>query len=115
MPSSRSTTENSEVIQIVTTVANEADATRLAEHLIEKKLAACVQIDAPIHSVYSWKDEICRDPEWRVVIKTLGSQWEGVCQAIDAIHPYELPELIGQTMRWVTPAYRQWVAEQVQS
>ncbi|MEX0824644.1 MAG: divalent-cation tolerance protein CutA [Pirellulaceae bacterium] len=108
-------TEASEILQIITTVGSEADASRLAEQLIQRRLAACVQIDATIHSVYAWKGETCRDPEWRLVIKTMASRWTMICQVIDEIHPYELPELIGQTMPWATPAYRQWVAEQVQA
>lgn len=108
-------TEAPEVLQIITTVASEADAARIAEQLIQRKLAACVQVDATIQSVYAWKGEICRDPEWRLVIKTVAARWEAICQTIDELHPYELPELIGQTMSWATPAYRQWVAEQVRT
>lgn len=113
MSSMSPTTEASQILQIITTVGSEADASQLAEQLIQRKLAACVQIDAAIHSVYAWKGETCRDPEWRLVIKTIALRWESICQVIEDIHPYELPELIGQTMDWATPAYRQWVAEQV--
>ncbi len=101
------------IIQVITTVGSEADAQRLAEHLIARKLAACVQIDAAIQSVYEWKAQTCRDPEWRIVIKTSASHWEAVGRAVAEVHPYELPELIGQPLPLVSPAYRDWVAAQV--
>jgi periplasmic divalent cation tolerance protein len=101
------------IIQVITTVGSEADAQRLAEHLIARRLAACVQIDAAIQSVYGWKGEICRDPEWRVVVKTSAPHWDAVGRAIAEVHPYELPELIGHPLPLVSPAYRQWVVQQV--
>ena len=105
--------QNSEIVEISTTVGNETDANNLARKLVESKLAACVQITGPIHSVYRWKGEICEEHEWRCTIKSLFNLVESVQACIRQYHPYETPEVLVLSVVVSSPAYELWVREQV--
>jgi len=77
----------------VTTCPNEDTAKKIANLLLEKKLAACVQL-FPINSFYSWKGEICNDNEITLFIKCNQSFYAAIEETITANHPYEVPEII---------------------
>jgi len=78
---------------IVNTCPNEETAKKIANILLEKKLAACIQL-FPINSFYSWKGEICNDNEIILFIKCRQSSYTAIEEAIIANHPYEVPEII---------------------
>ena len=76
------------------TVSTQADGERIAQALIERRLAACVSVAAPLLSVYRWQDRIERAEERLLLIKTRLDRFEELRQALVEMHPYQVPELI---------------------
>ena len=97
------------VILVLTNLPDRAAAERLAEMLIDKQLAACVNILAPCRSVYRWKGSIQHDEEHPMLIKTTAERYQALQQALREGHPYELPEIIAVPVERGLPEYLQWV------
>ena len=97
---------------VLTNLPDRAAAERLADALVEQRLAACVNILAPCRSVYRWKDAIQRDEEHPMLIKSTTEVYPALESAIRAGHPYELPEIIAVSIERGLPAYLEWVAAQ---
>jgi periplasmic divalent cation tolerance protein len=95
---------------VFTTLPDRAAAERLADALLEQKLAACVNILAPCRSVYRWHGAVQHEEEHPVLIKTTRERYAALEQALRAAHPYELPELIAVPVERGLPAYLDWVA-----
>jgi periplasmic divalent cation tolerance protein len=96
-------------IAILTTTDSEASATDIARTLVERKLAACVQI-SKIESVYAWDGATQHDPEYRLLIKTTGDRYADVEAAILEKHSYDLPAICAFEMAQVFEPYARWVA-----
>ena len=103
----------SEFLQITTTTDNHPLALQIAEQLVEKKLAACVQVSGPITSIYEWKGKIENTREWVCVIKTRKDLYLQVEAGIKAIHTYEVPEIIAVPIVAGNKAYLDWLVEVV--
>lgn len=98
--------------EVKTTLPSLAAAEQLAAALVENRLVACVQIIGPIKSVYRWQGVVNNDTEFSISCKTVASKLAALIDHIHAVHPYELPEIL--CSRWqATPAYANWVSEQV--
>ncbi len=95
---------------VLTNLPDRAAAERLADALIEKRLAACVNILAPCKSVYRWKDAVQHDDEHPMLIKSTAEGYPALEAAIRAGHPYELPEIIAVSIERGLPAYLDWIA-----
>jgi periplasmic divalent cation tolerance protein len=95
---------------VLTNLPDRAAAERLAEALIEARVAACVNILAPCRSVYRWKGAVQHDEEHPVLIKTTAERYPELERAVRAGHPYELPEIIAVPIERGLPAYLDWVA-----
>jgi periplasmic divalent cation tolerance protein len=95
---------------VLTNLPDRAVAERLAEMLIQKRVAACVNILAPCRSVYRWKDAVQHEEEHPMLIKTTTEGYSALEAAIRAAHPYELPEIIAGPVERGLPAYLDWVA-----
>ena len=100
-------------IQVVTTTETEADARAIAAALVERRLAACVQIHGPISSTYRWKGEVTTAGEWQCVAKTQAAIYDRVEEAIKGLHPYELPEILAVPMVAASQDYCRWIDGQV--
>ena len=100
-------------IQVVTTTEKQQDAEKIAGMLIEKRLAACVQIVGPVLSIYWWKNEIERAEEWQCHIKTRAGLYGAVETAIKANHPYETPEIIALPILQGSREYLTWLHEEI--
>lgn len=101
-------------IAIISTTLGSTDAAQeLAQKIVAAKLAACVQIDGPIQSVYSWKGQLCTDEEFRLSCKTLPALIQHALQFLRQHHSYELPELVIAEVD-SSQEYYQWLSEQVQ-
>ena len=94
---------------VLTILPDRAAAERLADALIDKRVAACVNILAPCRSVYRWKGAVQHDEEHPVLIKTTTERYAALEAAICAEHPYELPEIIAVPIERGMPAYLAWV------
>jgi periplasmic divalent cation tolerance protein len=95
---------------VLTNLPDRGAAERLAETVIAKHLAACVNILAPCRSVYRWKGEVQHDEEHPMLIKTTRERYGALEQALREGHPYELPEIIAVPIERGLPAYLEWVA-----
>ncbi len=102
-----------EIWQVTTTLPSDADAQRIAKRLVTERLAACVQIDGPIRSIYSWQDALANETEWRCTIKTVQSRVDACFQLLRENHPYTVPEILASPIAQVDPDYAAWVAGQV--
>ena len=99
-----------DTIAVLTTTDNVVEARAIAAALIDRKLAACVQISA-IESIYEWQGETQNDKEFRVMAKTVASRYAEVEAAIREMHSYDLPAIYAFEMSEVYAPYADWVAE----
>ena len=101
---------SSEYTMIITTFPDRESAKKAARLLVEKRLAACVQM-FPIESVYRWKGEICDDSEIALFIKSRAALFAGIAATIKEIHPYEVPEIIQLSIADGLPEYLGWIGD----
>src|SRR5215203_3100838 len=95
-------------IAMITTVGNRDDARRLAQALVERRLVACAQISA-IESLYHWDGALQDDSEFRLLLKTVDTQYDAVERAIRELHPYELPAIYALPIDRIHAPYAAWV------
>ena len=100
---------------VLTNLPDRAAAERLADLLIEQKLAACVNILAPCRSVYRWECAVQHDEEHPMLIKTTAERYPALEKALREGHPYELPEIIAVPIDRGLPAYLDWVADETRA
>ena len=100
---------------VFTNLPDRASAERLADALVAKKLAACVNILAPCKSVYRWKDAVQHDEEHPMLIKTTAERYPALEEALRSGHPYELPEIVAVPIERGLPAYLEWVAAETKA
>jgi periplasmic divalent cation tolerance protein len=93
----------------MTTLPDQAAALRLAEALVERRLAACVNVMAPCRSVYRWQGQLADEAEVPLLIKTDSDRYTALEAAIRELHPYELPEIVAVDIAQGLPAYLDWV------
>jgi periplasmic divalent cation tolerance protein len=99
-------------ILVITNIPDKTTALKLAEELISKKLAACVNLQAECTSIYQWQDKIETTSELPVFIKTLAEHYAEIEKIILKIHPGELPEIISVSISGGLPAYLQWISDE---
>jgi periplasmic divalent cation tolerance protein len=100
---------------VLTNLPDRAAAERLADMLLEKRVAACVNILAPCRSVYRWQGALQHDEEHPMLIKTTAERYAALEQALRAGHPYELPEIIAVPIERGLPTYLDWVAAETKA
>ena len=96
-------------IQVTTTTETKEQAQTIAQHLVEAKLAACVQILGPITSIYRWKGKVENAQEWLCLIKTRDNLYAKVEAAIKSVHSYETPEIISVRIIEGSKEYLSWI------
>ena len=114
MPQNPSVNPN-KLLVVVTTLPTIEAATALAKALVESHLAACVQMNEGIYSVYRWEGKICEGQEILLSAKTMSHQWEEICAFIKESHPYDLPEIMAFSPEQYDQQYGQWVRSEVNS
>jgi periplasmic divalent cation tolerance protein len=100
-------------VQVLTTVASEAEAERIASSLVERRLAACVQTIGPITSRYRWKGKVEQAEEWQCLAKTEAIRFRAVEKAIRELHSYEEPEILAIPVLAGSKGYLSWISESV--
>jgi periplasmic divalent cation tolerance protein len=86
-------------------------AAELARALVDERLAACVNIIAGVQSVYRWGDQLETDAEVLLVIKTSAHRLDALIKRIEALHPYEVPEVIACPVAAGNKNYLEWVRQ----
>ncbi|MEY4496174.1 MAG: hypothetical protein RL744_1238 [Pseudomonadota bacterium] len=105
--------KSTELLIVVTSFASLEDAKKMAHLLIENHLAACVQVQEGMHSIYRWEGKICEANEVLLSAKTVANKWEEVSHFIKNHHPYDLPELIAYASEKYEAQYGKWVQAEV--
>jgi periplasmic divalent cation tolerance protein len=98
---------------VFTAVGSEEEAKKIARHLVETRLAACVNIVSQITSIYRWQDNVDEAREWLLIIKTTAAAFAAVRQAIQENHSYDLPECICVPIEDGSGDYLDWVGDSV--
>jgi periplasmic divalent cation tolerance protein len=101
----------SDILLVFCTCPDRRTALDLTTHLVEKRLAACVNISAPITSVYRWQGKVERSEEYLLSIKTSAARYTELEQEIRKRHPYELPEIIAVPIEQGLTDYLKWVEQ----
>lgn len=97
------------VLLVLTNLPDRAGAERLAQALVERRLAACVNVLAPCRSIYQWNGSVQAEEEHPVLIKTTRERYPELEAAIREGHPHEVPEIIALPVERGLPAYLDWV------
>ena len=100
---------------VLSTAASEDEARKIARHLVERHLAACVNIVPRIESIYRWQGKVESSQEWLLLIKTTTAQFDAVRDAIGKLHSYEVPECISLNVDSGSEEYLQWLGNSVDS
>jgi periplasmic divalent cation tolerance protein len=98
---------------VLTTCGSLEEARTIARTLVERHLAACVNIVPQIESVYRWQGEIETATEYLLAIKTMATAFDRLSEALTELHSYELPECIAIAIENGSAAYLGWIEESV--
>ncbi len=101
-----------EILVVMTTCPSLEAARKLADDLVERRLAACVNVLPLAFSVYRWQGELQHTPEHLLLIKTCEDRYPSLEGRIRAMHPYELPEIVALDSHSAWPDYLAWVRTQ---
>jgi periplasmic divalent cation tolerance protein len=96
---------------VLTTVGERDDAGSLATELVERRLAACVNILAEVRSIYRWKGRATDDREQILLIKTVDERVGALRTFLFEVHPYEVPEFMVLDVAGISDGYRDWLVE----
>ena len=96
---------------VLTTCGTKEEAQEMARALVERGLAACVNIVPAIESVYRWQGKVESATEWLLLIKTTAARFEAVRDAIRELHSYDLPECIMLSIEDGSTEYLKWIEE----
>ncbi|MGH9602941.1 MAG: divalent-cation tolerance protein CutA [Terriglobales bacterium] len=99
---------------VLTTAGSQEEARKIANNLVERRLAACVNIVGPMESVYRWQGAVETAPEFLLIIKTTAAAYERVRDAIKTLHSYEVPECVMLNIEDGSEAYLEWLGESVE-
>lgn len=98
-----------ELLLVMTSLPDIEVAKALARRLIDANLAACVQLQPGMQSIYQWEGRICEEQEVVLVAKTTSGRWNAISDYIKQNHPYDVPEIIAQPITHSDPDYARWV------
>lgn len=100
-------------VLVLTTAGSDAEARKIANELVERRLAACVNIVPRIQSVYRWEGKIENAEEFLLIIKSTKARSADVQTAIRELHSYDLPECVVISMEDGSSEYLKWMEESV--
>jgi periplasmic divalent cation tolerance protein len=102
---------DTDAIQVITTTDSKDEAQRIAAALVERRLAACVQIVGPITSTFWWEGKVETAEEWLCLIKTLHDRYSSLAVAIRELHSYDVPEILAVPVIAGNADYLDWLGE----
>ncbi|MGB7574410.1 MAG: divalent-cation tolerance protein CutA [Thermodesulfobacteriota bacterium] len=98
-------------IVVFVTCGSEEEALKIANALVESRLAACVNVVAPIRSIYRWEGRIWDEKEWLLIIKTQKNRFEELEKKIKSLHSYSVPEIVSVPIVEGSSSYLNWISE----
>lgn len=96
-------------IVVLVTCGSPEEASRIAQALVEEKLAACVNVTSPVRSIYRWEGRVADEQEVLLVIKTARRLFDEVRRAVEKLHSYQVPEVICLPVIDGAPNYLNWL------
>ncbi len=102
-----------DAIVVFISASNADEARRIADHLVEERLAACAQVLPEIESVYRWKGELQNEKEVLILVKTTTDRFSALEKSVRAIHSYETPEIVAVPVSDISEPYLLWLIENV--
>ena len=99
---------------VLTTTGSEDEARKIARHLVENRLAACVNVIPRVESIYRWQGKVEFAAEWLLLIKTTVDRFPAVRDALGELHSYEVPECVVLPIEDGSETYLQWLGEAVE-
>lgn len=105
----------SDPIVVLVTCGSEEEALKIANALVESRLAACANLVAPIRSIYRWEGRIWDEKEWLLIIKTEKHKFEELERRVKSLHSYSVPEIISLPIVEGSSAYLNWIRENTES
>lgn len=99
---------------VLTTVGADFNVRPMARDLIQRRLAACVNIVEPVQSIYRWEGQITEEREQLLVIKTTSGRVDELREALFAQHPYDVPEFVVVPISSLSDGYRDWLVRSVE-
>lgn len=109
VPSTREPTTGPALVEVRVSVPDSEAARAIAEDLVARRLAACVQVLGPMASIYAWQDEVHRSQEWLLLVKTTCSSFAEVARVVTGRHPYDVPEIVATPITHALAEYAAWV------
>jgi periplasmic divalent cation tolerance protein len=100
-------------IIVLSTCSSAEEADGIARQLLEKRLAACVNIVAGARSIYRWQGAIDEAAEWLLIIKSSQGLWEELRAEIQRLHSYEVPEVLMLAIEDGSPKYLDWLNKEL--
>lgn len=104
-----------ELLVVLTTAPSREEGERLARGLVERGVAACVNVSARMRSFFHWNGELCSDDEVQLFIKTTAASYEGLAAVIQELHSYDLPEILALPVARADAGYGAWLRAQVRA
>ena len=101
----------SDPMVVLVTCGSEEEATKIANSLVEERLAACVNIISPVRSIYRWEGKIWDEKEWMLIIKTQKKRFEELEKKIKSLHSYAVPEIVVLPIVEGSASYLKWLEE----
>jgi periplasmic divalent cation tolerance protein len=98
-------------VLVLTTLPADADAAAFARTLVAERLAACVNLLAPMESIYEWEGAMQRDTERQLIMKTVRARVDALWQRVRDLHPYDVPEFVVLPIVDGSDAYLRWLGE----
>ncbi len=105
--------EQKGIAVVLTTTETREDAEKIAASAVERRLAACAQVEGPITSFYWWEGKMERSEEWLVRLKTTWERYTDLEQAIVEVHPYSVPQIVALPAERVLEEYKKWLCSEV--
>ncbi|OEV02672.1 divalent-cation tolerance protein CutA [Streptomyces oceani] len=101
-----------DILTVLTTTDSAAAAEALARGAVERRVAACAQLNGPVTSVFRWEGAVRTEPEWQVLFKTSVAAYAALEAYIREAHDYEVPEIIATPVSHGGADYQDWVVEE---
>jgi periplasmic divalent cation tolerance protein len=102
---------SAEYVVVLTTLPVDADGHAFGRAIVEERLAACVNLLAPMESVYRWEGRVERETERQIIVKTSRERLPALWDRVRELHPYEVPEFIVLPVADGNEAYLRWIGE----
>lgn len=103
--------EMTETVVVLVTAPSAEKAAEIARTVVEEKLAACGNVIPGIRSIYAWEGKVHDEPEALLVLKAPRKRFQDLCDRVVALHPYEVPEVIGLAIEGGNERYIDWIIQ----